>query len=109
VVHWRGKLESVWNLTEFRPLYEVVLSNLRGLRASLLTLWEASREIAGQKEFALKIKDHPASSVLFGLRKGFWKTIDEGIRHMTAASCSRELILLLYFWRAPSRRKIVVA
>ena len=42
----------------------------KNLSSSLQTLWDQTKHIEDQKEFALAVKDHPSSSFLFQAKKG---------------------------------------
>lgn len=54
---------------EARPFYEKVKAQVDQMKASMMTLWEKTKGMVEQREFASWVKDHPLSTVLFKARK----------------------------------------
>lgn len=66
----KGEQEEVllfW--PSFRDKFECVCEAVDKLKGRLSLLWNDSRDIVSQKEFALAIKDEPAKAILFNARK----------------------------------------
>lgn len=54
---------------EVKPALDHYTEQVNGLREQVLELWWRAKDVADQKFFALMVKDHPLSSVLFTARK----------------------------------------
>lgn len=66
---------------EFQEQYDRIAAAISGLKERLHTAYEAAKDLENQKEFALAIKASgvPFTGILFALRKGTYKSIDEGL------------------------------
>lgn len=61
--------ELLCYFSETKDHLDFYQKQINNLKTSMLKLWESSKNEVIQKEFALKIKDHPLSSILFNARK----------------------------------------
>jgi len=83
-VIFRGETEEVLSyFPEYEEFFMPYQQAYDKLMNSLYTKWEELKnESLTQKEFALKIKDYPAKSILFSLRNGL--TIDEIMNNLSS-------------------------
>lgn len=65
---------------EFTDMYNDISQKIQLVKEKLVEVWESTKEIENQKEFALKIVDSgvPLTDILFKMKKGVIKDIAEG-------------------------------
>lgn len=65
---------------EYQALYDALKKPYDALVMKLEASWNQNCDTEGQKEFALKVKDQPFSSILFGLRNKKIQSVREGLK-----------------------------
>ncbi len=67
-----GETDEVLSVfPELRSQFERVSETLEKTYASLLAVWRENHTVVDQKEFALAVKHHPFSGILFNLKKKY--------------------------------------
>lgn len=78
--------EFLTYFSEYKPVYDKILENWKNVTLEIESMYNKHKDIEDQKQFALKIKDTRYSGVLFSIRAGKFKNVDEAMRNMTIKS-----------------------
>jgi hypothetical protein len=81
IVRMGESSEFLSYFSEYELLYIEIKSRYDKLVSYLETIWENSKNIVSQKDFAFAVKDKNFASVLFGYRAGKCDSIRNGLRN----------------------------
>jgi len=62
--------EYVLHFPDDKVHFDPYVDAIKKLDEHIHSIWEDVKHIEDQKEFALKVKDYPFASILFGMKKG---------------------------------------
>jgi hypothetical protein len=74
--------ELIAHFPEYRKIFDMWQSRFEQLKLSILKTWFNVSRIENQKEFALTVKNLPYSGILFCLKNGKTKFVDEGLKQL---------------------------
>ena len=83
VVMTNEQTEFLLHFADWKPVYDQIKERVDKIIDEAEKLWLESKDIKDQKEFALKVKDRPYSSLIFSMRSARSKSLKEAFSHLT--------------------------